>query len=120
MSASYVVQGLSTIIFILSRNIWVVAVSAVIFGIGYGGYVPQYPILTRESFGMKSYGVVYGSISSGLGIGSLIGPPILGGYLLAVTGNYLLTFVLSASFSLVAGATALLIRSPEPTPVPVD
>lgn len=113
MSASYVVQGLATIIFILSRSVWVVAVSAVVFGIGYGGYVPQYPILTRESFGMKSYGLVYGSISSGLGVGSLIGPPILGGYLLAVTGNYVLTFVLAASFSLVAGGTALLIRSPE-------
>jgi len=113
MSASYVVQGLSTIIFILSRDVWVVALSALVFGIGYGGYVPQYPILTKESFGIKSYGLVYASISSGLGVGSLIGPPILGGYLLALTGNYLLTFVLSAGFSLVAGATALLIRSPE-------
>ena len=59
---------------------------------------------------MKSYGLVYGVISSGLGFGALAGPPVLGGLLSSATGSYFLTFALSGAFSLVAAVMALLIR----------
>ena len=107
---SFVLQGVSSIAVVLSGNAWLVYGSAFVFGIGYGAYVPQFPLLTMKSFGMKSYGFVYGVISSGLGFGALAGPPVLGGFLSSATGNYFLTFVLSGTFSLVAAAMALLIR----------
>ncbi|MDG7007249.1 MAG: MFS transporter [Nitrososphaerota archaeon] len=107
---SFVLQGVSSIAVVLSGNIWLVYSSAFVFGIGYGAYVPQFPLLTRRSFGMRSYGLVYGVISSGLGFGALIGPPVLGGLLSSVTGSYFLTFVLSGAFSLAAAAMALLMR----------
>jgi len=106
---SFVLQGVSSIAVVLSGNIWLVYSSAFVFGIGYGAYVPQFPLLTMKSFGMKSYGLVYGVISSGLGFGALAGPPVLGGLLSSATGNYFLTFVLSGAFSLVAAVMALLI-----------
>ena len=108
---SFVLQGVSSIAVVLSGNIWLVYGSAFVFGIGYGAYVPQFPLLTMKSFGMKSYGLVYGVISSGLGFGALAGPPVLGGLLSSATGNYFLTFVLSGAFSLVAAIMALLITA---------
>ena len=107
---SFVLQGASSIAVVLSVNILLVYGSAFVFGIGYGAYVPQFPLLTMKSFGMRSYGLVYGVISSGLGFGALAGPPVLGGLLSSATGNYFLTFVLSGAFSLVAAVMALLIR----------
>ena len=107
---SFVLQGVSSIAVVLSVNIWLVYSSAFVFGIGYGAYVPQFPLLTRKSFGMRSYGLVYGVISSGLGFGALVGPPVLGGVLSSATGSYFLTFVLAGVFSLVAAAMALLMR----------
>jgi MFS family permease len=107
---SFVLQGVSSFAVVLSGNIWLVYSSAFVFGIGYGAYVPQFPLLTMKSFGMKSYGLVYGVISSGLGFGALAGPPVLGGLLSSATGNYFLTFALSGAFSLVAAVMALLIR----------
>ena len=107
---SFVLQGVASIVVVLSGNIWLIYGSAFVFGIGYGAYVPQFPLLTMRSFGMKSYGLVYGVISSGLGFGALAGPPVLGGLLFSATGNYFLTFVLSGAFSLVAAVMALLIR----------
>ena len=107
---SFVLQGVSSIAVVLSVNIWLVYGSAFVFGIGYGAYVPQFPLLTMKSFGMKSYGLVYGAISSGLGFGALVGPPVLGGLLSSATGSFFLTFVLSGAFSLAAAAMALLIR----------
>jgi len=107
---SFVLQGVASIMVVLSGNIWLIYGSAFVFGIGYGAYVPQFPLLTMRSFGMKSYGLVYGVISSGLGFGALAGPPVLGGLLFSATGNYFLTFVLSGAFSLVAAVMALLIR----------
>lgn len=107
---SFVLQGASSIAVVLSVNILLVYGSAFVFGIGYGAYVPQFPLLTMKSFGMRSYGLVYGVISSGLGFGALAGPPVLGGLLSSATGNYFMTFVLSGAFSLVAAVMALLIR----------
>jgi len=107
---SFVLQGVSSVAVVLSGSIWLVYGSAFVFGIGYGAYVPQFPLLTMKSFGMRSYGLVYGVISSGLGFGALAGPPVLGGLLFSATGNYFLTFVLSGAFSLVAAVMALLIR----------
>jgi MFS family permease len=107
---SFALQGVSSVAIVLSGNIWLVYTSSFVFGIGYGGYVPQFPLLTRESFGMRSYGLVYGVISSGLGFGALAGPPVLGGLLSNATGSYFATFVLSGAFSLAAAVIALLIR----------
>jgi OFA family oxalate/formate antiporter-like MFS transporter len=106
----FLLQGLSTFVFILVQNIWIFYLSSLIFGIMYGGYVPQFPILTNEFFGVKSYGLIYGVISCGYGLGTLIGPPLLGGYLSNMVGSYFLSFFLSAIFSIIAGATAFLIR----------
>ena len=89
---------------------WSSALTAFVFGVGYGAYVPMFPLLTRRSFGMRSYGVVYGVISSGVGVGGLLVPPVLGGILSSATGSYFLTFVLAGLFSLVAAAMALLMR----------
>jgi MFS family permease len=107
---SFVLQGVSSIAVVLSGNVWFIYASAFVFGIGYGAYVPQFPLLTMKSFGMKSYGLVYGVISSGLGFGALAGPPVLGGLLSSATGSFFATFVLSGVFSLVAAVMALLIR----------
>ena len=107
---SFALQGVGSVAVVLSANIWLVYASAFVFGIGYGAYVPQFPLLTMRSFGMRSYGLVYGVISSGLGFGALIGPPVLGGILSSATGNYFATFVLAGAFSLVAAAMALSMR----------
>ena len=107
---SFVLQGVPSIVLALSGDIWIVYVSAFVFGIGYGAYVPQFPLLTMKSFGMRSYGLVYGVISSGLGFGALLGPPMLGGLLFSATGNYFFTFMFAGAFSLLAAAMALLIR----------
>jgi MFS family permease len=107
---SFVLQGVASFALVISGNLWFVYSSAFVFGIGYGAYVPQFPLLTMRAFGMKSYGLVYGVISSGLGFGALVGPPVLGGLLSSATGNYVATFALSGAFSLVAAAMALWLR----------
>ena len=107
---SFILQGASSVAVVLSGSIWLVYASAFVFGIGYGAYVPQFPLLTRRSFGMRSYGLVYGVISSGLGFGALVGPPVLGGLLSSATGGYFLTFALSGAFTLVAAGMALLMK----------
>jgi MFS family permease len=48
--------------------------SSFLFAIGQGGSITQTGVLTRESFGKKNFGSIYGAIM-GLGIiGTLIGP----------------------------------------------
>lgn len=74
-------------------------VAAAVFGIGYGGIIPQYPILCREFYGTQKLGQVFGSVSLfgtvGMGTGGYVG-----GALFDVTGDYTVPFATAVAFGL--------------------
>lgn len=75
--------------FLLSQSILSFYIVAALFGIGYGGIIPQYPILTRELYGTKDLGRLFGSVTlfgtSGMATGGF-----LGGFLFDLSGSYTL------------------------------
>ncbi|MGH7389443.1 MAG: MFS transporter [Candidatus Rokuibacteriota bacterium] len=93
---------------------------ALVFGIAYGGVMPLYALLVRESFGEKVMGTAYGGVflisTLGMGLGSFAG-----GWLYDALGSYGWLFVSSAAIGAAAAALALTFRMPRPTPalVPV-
>lgn len=70
---------------------------AALFGIGYGGIIPQYPILTREMYGTKELGRLFGSVTlfgtSGMATGGFAG-----GILFDVSGSYTLPLLVAFLF----------------------
>ncbi|HSE92833.1 MAG TPA: MFS transporter [Methylomirabilota bacterium] len=93
---------------------------ALVFGIAYGGVMPLYALLVRESFGEKVMGTAYGGVflisTLGMGLGSFAG-----GWLYDVLGSYGWLFVSSTAIGAAAAVLALTFRTPRPTPalVPV-
>lgn len=76
-------------------------VFAVGFGLGYGGVLPQYAVVTRELFGIDRFGTVYGmhSFATSLGMGT---GGLLGGYIFDLSGSYFPAFMTSTALGLVA------------------
>jgi MFS family permease len=96
-----------------SFTIWLVAsdypwlvVFALLFGVGYGGFIALNPAVVAEAFGVVGLGAVVGILYTSAGIGSLIGPP-LAGAVIDATGTYTWA-ILGAMAAAVAAAVVLV------------
>lgn len=84
-----------------TERLWAFYLFAVVFGLGYGGVLPLYAVVTRELFGLRRFGTVYGmhsfvtSIAMGMG-------GIVGGYLFDLFGDYFFAFMASGTLGLIA------------------
>jgi len=75
---------------------WLVAY-ALLFGLGFGARGPIITAMASDLFGGRRFGVIYGALSVGNGLGGAIGP-WFGGAVHDVLGSYRLVFVTSIVF----------------------
>jgi MFS transporter, OFA family, oxalate/formate antiporter len=57
---------------------WMLALSLVLVGLGWGGPVPMMPALLREYFGRARLATVLGVVMGASALGSMVGPPLAG------------------------------------------
>jgi MFS family permease len=88
------------------REVWMLYLFAVIYGLGSGGGAPVMSTMTAELFGMKSHGAIFGILSFSFAVGGAISP-FLTGYLFDVAGNYQMAFLVCAA----SGVVGLIFSS---------
>ena len=94
---------------LVSRELWMLYLFAVIFGLGYGGLAPLASLVVAEQFGLSAHGTILGSTDFVFTIGSATGPA-LAGRIFDTTGSYQLAFSMCAALSVIAIILALLLR----------
>ena len=82
---------------------------ALLMGVGYGAYIPEFALLVRKYYGVASYGTVFGSLLTSFGVGAFDGP-VFEGAEVSATGGYFLGFALAAAASLAVGSAMLLVE----------
>ncbi len=87
----------------------IVAFFAVIYGIGAGGTVPLRAPITREYFGVKNFGSIFGVISFLTTFGGIVCSPITGWWYDS-HGTYHPIWLVYAGFT--AAATLLILLMP--------
>jgi OFA family oxalate/formate antiporter-like MFS transporter len=80
-------------------------VFAVIFGLAYGGDVPQVPALAVQCFGVVSLGVIYAFITCIVNLACSLGP-LAAGYIFDATHSYTIAF-LGSAFLLLLGVFSI-------------
>jgi len=103
IAAGFILQAIALFCFFLSKDTWMLYLSAVILGLGRGTAMAPMPLLIADIFGLKSFGVIQGIIFFGATAGHIIGP-VLTGYIFDTTGSYsiaLITCVCVAAFAVV-------------------
>lgn len=101
-----------------TTEFWALVVFAVLFGIGFGGGFPTYPVISREYFGVTSLGAVFGLQLAGSMTGMALGG-YLGGALHDLTGSYTSAFLVSLTAGLASIVLAACLRQPKKVPGPV-
>jgi len=99
---------LTVIWLIFSREAWMFYLFALPFGIAYGGVVPLQNLIPAELFGLKSLGIMLGSIFFFGTLGGAVGPP-LAGYIFDVTGSYNSAFLICIVLCILAISLSLLL-----------
>jgi len=74
---------------------------AVLFGLGFGARGPIITAIASRLFGGRRFGVIYGVLNMGNGIGAAIGP-LFAGAVHDLTGSYRMAFVTAIGFCLAA------------------
>jgi len=107
---SFLLQGFGVLsfMFIKDSNIFLI-IGIVSLGIGYGGWVPQFPAAIDDIYGAKDIGTLLGlNAFCGTFFGASLGP-WFGGYLFDISGTYFLTFIVSAIASFFALAFSIFL-----------
>jgi MFS family permease len=85
---------------------------AVVFGTAYGGVMPLYAVLARESFGQRAMGTVFGAMTMVSSLGMAFGP-FAGGRIFDAFNSYAWLYIGAATIALAAvGVASVFSRRP--------
>lgn len=104
--------GATVFSFNFALPLYLIYVVAGIVGFCFGGFLATYPPTTADYFGLKNFGVNYGVVFLGYGLGCFVGP-WLGGFVLDLTGSYQGAFNLAGILAILGGFIIyFLLKSP--------
>ena len=114
LAAMYVGLGLMLVLWWSTTAWWLLALFALVFGICYGAYVALVPTIVMDLYGARSVSGIIGSLYTGAGIGTLLGPWLAGAAFDAL-GSYDLPILAAALLSFLAAfCIAPLVRQKVP------
>lgn len=102
--ACFSLATLALLWLLFAKEIWMLYVFAIIFGIGYGGIVPLETVISAELFGLGSLGMILAGLTLFSTVGMALGPP-LAGSIFDITGDYSLAFLICV----IIGALAIIL-----------
>src|SRR5437879_10120174 len=101
----FILQGICAVGLFVANNEVMIGGLSVLFGIGYGTYIPEFALLVRKYYGMDRYSTIFRILLTSFGIGAFIGP-VFEGIAVSSSPAYLPGFLLSPAPSF---AVAVLI-----------
>lgn len=99
---AFVVLGVSILSIAFSNTLFGLITVSLTTGIGFGGMMSLFPVLSGEYFGTRNLGFNYGLLFTAYGFAGLVGP-VLGAALFESYGNYYLAFT-GAGITCIAAA----------------
>jgi len=100
----------SSLWLLVAREMWMLYLFAILYGIAYGGFFTVISPIVAELFGIGSHGVLFGIIYFSLTIGAAIGP-VLAGHIFDIVRSYQLVFLILVGVG-IAGLFLTLFLKP--------
>lgn len=107
--AALILAGAGFILLLVARELWMLYIFAIIFGLAYGEILCMMSLLPAELFGLRSQGVILGIIIFASTIGGSIGP-VVAGKIFDITGSYQIALMICVAVACVGLILAIFIR----------
>jgi MFS family permease len=117
LAAMLVLQTLGFGAYAIASTLPAVFAAAVLFGFSYGAITALFPSIVGDYFGRERAGALVGVFFAVAGSAGAVGP-VAAGALYDATGSYVVAFLLSAAFNLLALAALAVARPPRPAARP--
>lgn len=114
MIISFSLAGAMLIWLLAAQEAWTFYAFAAVFGFAYGSWMPMFPSLTADLFGVGSLGAIYGIVRASTNLGGALGS-YAGGYIFDLTHSYSYAFLTGTSL-LGIGIILMLTLRPPPAP----
>ncbi len=98
---SLTLQTLPIPLLLMSPSLPVLYLVAALVGVGLGGHGTMYPVITREFYGPKRVGILFGTFTAGASMGMASGS-FLGGVFHDLAGNYIPAFIFSFTMGIIS------------------
>lgn len=95
---------------LVSDNLWVLFIFAVLFGITYGEILCALPLLPAELFGMRHHGALLGLITFASTVGGGLGP-VVAGHIIDFGGGYTMVWMVCVAAGLAASGLSISIKT---------
>ncbi|MBI4596107.1 MAG: MFS transporter [Candidatus Tectomicrobia bacterium] len=109
-------QAFAAIWLLVSHSTSTFYIWALFFGLGFGGTFSQYPVLTRNYFGLGPLAAIFGSQMGVSTVAMAIGG-FFGGFFYDFTGSYNAAFIFSFLSGLASLVVAWGLKAPEAPPL---
>lgn len=103
------IHAVALMLLLWVRDLWMLYIFSVMFGLAWGGIVPTMGVLIGNTFGLGEIGSILGVIDVGFGIGAAVGP-IVGGLIFDINHSYFLAFLLGAVIMVMGIFLITLVR----------
>ncbi len=109
------VTGLvASLLLLVARELWMLYLFALIFGLGWWASGTMMAPLTADLFGLKAHGAILACVTFAAAIGGAVGP-VLAGHIFDVTGSYQLAFIMCIAITVIAIVALTFLK-----PLPVE
>jgi len=109
LAVCYIMGLVAFILLLVARELWMLYLFAVIYGLGLWASGTIMAPLTAEFFGLKSHGAIVACVNLITAVGGAVGP-VLAGHIFDVTGSYQQAFLMCVGVSIIAIITTRFLR----------
>lgn len=109
-AVAYVMQAAGIVVLAHARDLPMVYLFVVLFGVGFGATVPLMPAIRRDYFGLTAFAKIQGFMAPVTMVFSASGP-IVAGFVFDVSGTYRWVFYTMAATLFLSALLLLLLRS---------
>jgi len=96
--------------------LWAFFTFAMVFGLAQGGMASSQSPIVASLFGLKSHGLLFGSVGFGFTLGAALGPYVTG-RIVDTSGSYQAAFFACSGLSLFTAVITILIKRLKNSPV---
>lgn len=111
--AMFIGMALAMLIWLIARDLWLLVIFALAYGIFYGGWVAMLPAIVMDDFGGRNVGSLIGILYTSVAFGTLVGPTAAG-YAFDLNRSYTLPILLCVCANIVA---VLIVASTSKVPL---
>ncbi len=106
----YVFQALTILLVLFFKEVWAFYFFGFLFGFFYSGWIPMFPTMLGNLYGLRELGTIFGFFGSGFSLAAITGP-ITAGLLLDSMGGYSPMFMAAAFFCSCAAVMTFFVKS---------